>query len=150
YTVTGTVDLTLTGDHLPVAKPGATASFTNVLTNRGSATETFDITFGGSTFPAGTTFVLYKADGVTPLADTDGDGTVDSGPLAPGASFTIVLKAQVPATAAPGAYKVTKTARAASAPARSASADDTVDSVELKCALDIDRENQSLIGRGQH
>ena len=150
YTVTGTIDLSLTGDHLPSAKPGATASFTNVLTNRGSATETFDITFGGSTFPAGTTFALYKADGTTPLADTDGNGTVDSGPLAPGASFTIVLKAQVPATAAPGSYKVTKTARAASAPVRSASADDTVDSIELKCLLELDGANQSLIGRGQH
>jgi uncharacterized repeat protein (TIGR01451 family) len=150
YTVNGTIDLTLTGDHQPSATPGTTASFKNVLTNRGSATETFDITFGGSTFPAGTTFALYKADGTTPLADTDGNATVDSGPLAPGASFTIVLKAQIPATAAPGAYKVTKTARSVTAPARSASADDAVDAIELKCLLDLDGENQALVGRGQH
>jgi uncharacterized repeat protein (TIGR01451 family) len=150
YMVNSIVDLTLTGEHLPSANPGTTASFSNVLTNRGTNTDTFDITVSGSTFPAGTTFALFKADGVTPLKDTDGDGTVDSGPLAPGASFTIVLKATIPATATPGAYKVTKTARSAAAPARSASADDVVDTIQLKCALELDQENQSLIGHGQH
>jgi hypothetical protein len=150
YLVNGRVDLELTGQRLPTANPGAAAIFTNVLTNRGTATETFDITLSGSTFPAGTTLALYKADGVTPLTDTDGNGTPDSGPLAPGASYNIVVRALIPATAPPAVYKVTKTARAASAPMRFASADDVVDTIALKCALVLDPDNQATIGRGQH
>src|SRR5207247_1110535 len=70
YFVLGSVDVELTGQRLPTAVPGTTTDFLNVLTNRGSATDTFDITVAGSTFPAGTTFALFKSDGVTPLADT--------------------------------------------------------------------------------
>ena len=87
---------------------------------------------------------------MTPLADTDGDGTPDTGPVAPGASYTIVVKAAIPATAAPGAYKVTKTARAASAPMVSASADDAVDTIASKCMLVLEPEHQAHVGRGQH
>lgn len=150
YLVNGRVDLELTGQRLPSATPGATAIFTNVLTNRGTATETFDITLSGSTFPAGTVLALFKADGTTPLADSDANGTPDTGPVAPGASYNIVVRAVIPATAVPGAYKVTKTARAASAPMRVATADDVVDTIALKCSLVLDPDNQSTIGRGQH
>ncbi len=146
YVVSGKVDFDLVGQHLPSAEPGSAASFANVLTNHGSATDTFEIALGASTFPAGTTFALYQADGVTPLSDTDRDGTPDTGPVAPGASYTIVLKAQIPATAPPAAYQVTKTARAASAPASVASADDSVGTIALHCALDLERENQARVG----
>jgi uncharacterized repeat protein (TIGR01451 family) len=148
--VTGRVDLDLTGQRLATAVPGETASFSNVLTNRGTATETFDISVGDSTFPAGTTFALFKADGVTPLADTDGNGTPDTGPVAAGAKYTIVLKASIPATAPPASYKVTKIARAASAPMRSASADDVVDTLSLRCAAQLDDQNQARVGFGEH
>ncbi len=150
YFVTGNVDLEFTGQRLPTAAPGMTTDFLNVLTNRGSATDTFDITIASSTFPAGTTFALFKSDGVTPLADTDGNGTPDTGPVAPGASYNIVVRAHIPETAAPAAYKVTKTARSARVPSRTASADDGVDSVATVCRLVLDPDNQSLIGRGQH
>lgn len=150
YRVTGTVSLELTGQRLPTADPGSTASFRNVLTNRGSVTGTFDITLDASTFPAGTSFALYKGDGTTPLADTDGDGTPDTGPVAPGASYEIVVRAAIPATAPPGAYKVTKTARPAGSPMVSASADDAVDTIASKCALVLEPDHQAHIGRGQH
>jgi uncharacterized repeat protein (TIGR01451 family) len=149
YVVSGKVAFDFTGERLPSAEPGAAASFANVLTNRGSIADAFEITVGENTFPAGTTFALYQADGVTPLADTDGDGTPDTGRVAPGASYTIVLKAQIPPTAPPGTYKVTKVARAASAPA-TASADDIVDTLSLKCAVDIDRQNEARVGFGEH
>ena len=150
YLVNGRVDVELVGQRLPTAAPGATIAFTNVLTNRGTATETFDITLSGSTFPAGTVLALFKADGTTPLADSDGNGTPDTGPVAPGASYNIVVRARIPETAASAAYKVTKTARAASAPMRFAAADDAVDTVSARCALALDPDNQSTIGRGQH
>ncbi len=150
YLVTGRVDVELTGQRLPSAVPGTTVAFTNVLTNRGSATETFDIALAGSTFPVGTTIALFKSDGTTPLADTDGNGTPDTGPVAPGATYNIVVRVRIPETAPPAAYKVTKTARAASAPTRSASADDAVDTLASKCALVLEPDNQATIGRGQH
>ncbi len=42
---------------------------------------------------------FYGADGQTPLADTNGDGKVDTGPLAQGASATVIVKVQAPALA---------------------------------------------------
>jgi uncharacterized repeat protein (TIGR01451 family) len=150
YTVTGTADLELTGQRLPTATPGSSVVFTNGLTNRGSATDTFDITLSGSTFPAGTTFALFKSDGVTPLADTDGNGTPDTGPVAPNGTYNIIVRAQIPATAPPGAYKVVKTARSANAPTRFVSADDAVDTLATRCQMALDPDNQALSGFGRH
>src|SRR5207245_1366997 len=99
YVVNGRVDLELTGQRIAAATPGATTTFTNVLVNRGDATDTFDITLSGSTFPQGTTIALFRADGVTPLADTDGDGVPDTGPVAPGASYNVVVRVAIPETA---------------------------------------------------
>lgn len=149
YTVTGRVDLELTGERLPTVRPGSTVTFTNVLTNKGDIAEAFDVTFGGSTFPPGTTFALFKSDGLAPLADTDGNGTADTGVVAAGASYRIILKATLPTTAAPGAYKVTKTARSAKVPGRSASADDAVETIATRCEVALDNDQQARIGRGQ-
>ena len=149
YTVDGTIDLRLTGAHVPTANPGTTVTFTNVLTNLGTLTDTFDITLG-STFPAGTVITLFKTDGVTPLADTDGNGTPDTGPLAPGASYNIVVKVALPETTPSGAYKVSKTARSAAAPSRFVTVDDSVDAVAQACRVALEPDNQALIGRGQH
>ena len=60
-------------------------------------TDTFDLTVS-SAWPT----TLYQADGSTPLADTDGDGTPDTGPIAQGDSMTIVVKIALPAGAAAG------------------------------------------------
>ena len=46
---------------------------------------------------------LYHADGSTPLTDTDGDGTPDTGPVDQGRSTTIVAKTALPAAATVGA-----------------------------------------------
>ncbi len=53
--------------------------------------DTYDVTTS-STWPVS----LYKADGVTPLSDTDGDGTVDTGSVAQGETTTIVAKVTTP------------------------------------------------------
>jgi uncharacterized repeat protein (TIGR01451 family) len=150
YVVSGKVDLDFTGQRIASAAPGTTLTFTNVLTNKGEATDTFDILLGTSTFPAGTTIQLYKSDGVTPLADTDGNGTPDTGPLAPGATYNVIVKVNVPATTPPGAYKVSKTARSVTAPSRFITVDDSVDAITQSCKVSLDPDNQALIGRGQH
>ncbi len=45
---------------------------------------------------------LYATDGLTPLTDTDGDGTVDTGLVAPGSTVTITVKVNTPAGSAIG------------------------------------------------
>ena len=150
YVVTGRADFDLTGQTLATVTPGTTAVFTNVLTNHGDQADTYDITLSNGTFPPGTTFALFQADGVTPLADTNGSGVPDTGVVAAGGSYKIIVKAAIPATAAPGAYKITKTARSAAMPIATASADDAVDTVASRCEVTLDPDNNAQVGFGQH
>jgi len=75
---------------------GGTITWTDTLTNTGNGYDTFNITPGVSTFPAGTTFQFYRVDGVTPLTDSNGDGIIDSGPVAAGGTATIKVTATLP------------------------------------------------------
>ena len=45
---------------------------------------------------------LYKADGLTPVTDTDFDSAFDTGPLAAGSTFTTTLKVKSPGAAVVG------------------------------------------------
>jgi trimeric autotransporter adhesin len=104
----GAAATTGTTDAEPVtvasASPGQTIQWTAYVWNRGNAADTFDIRFldgtgtpvgnsatftGGNcsasnvaanscTFPAGTTFSIFRADGITSLIDTNGNTTPDS------------------------------------------------------------------------
>jgi trimeric autotransporter adhesin len=116
------------------AAQGSTVAFDNIIWNRGNGTDSFDMTIAalgsaGNNFPTGTTFQLYKSDGATPLVDTNGNGTADTGAIpasnnascTPAAGYVIdsanarcgykvVLKATLPAGATGGPFSVTKTA----------------------------------------
>ena len=129
FTVDAAASLTFTGQTVPAATQGATIAFSNVLTNTGNATDVFDVTVGASTFPAGTSYVLFQADGVTPLTDSDGNFIPDSGPLAAGASRTIVLRVTLPPAATGGPYQVQKTATSLSDPGQFATATDVLTSI---------------------
>lgn len=92
------------------ANQGATLIFDNVVVNNGTGVDTFDITYGNSTFPAGTSFQLLRAGG-TPMTDSNGNGIPDTGPLAAGASFHVHLRVILPNNvAAAGPFDVIKTA----------------------------------------
>jgi uncharacterized repeat protein (TIGR01451 family) len=99
---------------VPLASPGATIVFNNRITNTGNGTDSFDIVLTGQAgWPAGTTFSLFQSDGVTSLIDTNGNGTPDTGPVAAGATYTVVVRVTLPAVvgALPAApYNLTKTA----------------------------------------
>jgi trimeric autotransporter adhesin len=116
------------------APQGSTIAFDNIIWNRGNGPDSFDMTIAatgtpGNSFPIGTTFQLFKSDGSTPLVDTNGNGTTDTGviPASNNASCTpaagyvadsvnarcgykVVLKATLPAGAIGGPFSVTKTA----------------------------------------
>ncbi|MDN3553517.1 hypothetical protein QWY74_08575 [Halomonas almeriensis] len=115
---------------------GGTAVFENFIWNTGDGTDSFDIAIdklkdreGNSLtapFPEGTAFQLFRSDGATPLTDTTGSGTVDTGPIPiPDSSdscparfvshsnacgIKVVLKAILPPDATGGPYDVTKVA----------------------------------------
>ena len=129
FTVTQGASVTLTGATVASSTPGASVNFTNVVTNTGNGTDTFDITFGSNNFPSGTTFTLYKSDGVTPLTDTNGNGKPDTGPLAAGATYNVIVKAQLPANASGGPYTLQKTATSTVDPTKSATTTDTLTSI---------------------
>ncbi|AWB59357.1 DUF11 domain-containing protein [Colwellia sp. Arc7-D] len=66
---------------IDAANQGGTIKFSNIIMNNGNGIDTFELAVGNSTFPVGTSFQLYQADGLTPLTDTNGDGVPDTGPL---------------------------------------------------------------------
>jgi hypothetical protein len=84
---------------------GSTIYWSETVTNAGVLTDTFNLTLCTSgtctpalanPFPTGTVFQLYRADGKTPLTDTNSDGIVDSGPLLGNGTATIVVAATLP------------------------------------------------------
>ncbi|MQR01208.1 beta strand repeat-containing protein [Glaciimonas soli] len=129
------------------ANPGATISFTNVIKNTGTGTDTFNITFANPTtggFPTGTTFQLFKSDGVTPLVDTNGDGVPDTGPLAAGATYNVILKATLPTNASgAGPFAVNKTATSVFDATKSNTGADTLTAI---AAVTVDVTNNAAIG----
>lgn len=124
FTVTQSANLTLQGDTVASIPQGGTATFGNLLTNTGNGSDTFDIRVESNTFPAGTTFTLYQSDGVTPMLDSNGNGIPDTGPLAAGASYNVVLKATLPPGATGGPYTVEKSATSQADPGKTVTVSD--------------------------
>ncbi len=129
FTVNTTASLTFTGQTIPSATQGATISFTNLLTNTGNSTDTFDVTIGGSTFPGGTSYQLYRSDGVTPLTDSNGNGIPDTGPVPASGTYNVVLQVVLPAAATGGPFSVGKTARSENDPLQTALATDVLTAI---------------------
>jgi trimeric autotransporter adhesin len=123
------------------ATQGAVLRFDNRLTNAGNATDTFNVIYANVSFPAGTSFQLLQADGVTPLTDTNRDGIPDTGPLAAGATTSVFLRVVLPSGATGvGPYDVTKTATSTTNPAVS---DSTTDRLTAITNSTVDLTNNS-------
>jgi uncharacterized repeat protein (TIGR01451 family) len=129
FTVAQQAGVTLAGTTVASAPQGGTVSFANLLTNTGNGTDSFDITFGSSSFPAGTTFTLFQSDGVTPMLDSNGNGIPDTGPLAAGAAYSVVVKATLPPGATGGPYTVQKTATSKADTSQTATVADTLTAI---------------------
>jgi len=86
----------------PSVVAGGSVKFPQTVFNTGSGVDSINLSVANGTFPAGTTFLLFAADGVTPLLDTTGDGVPDTGPIPVGGSANIVVQANVPASATVG------------------------------------------------
>jgi len=80
------------------AAPGGTTDFVLAVANTGSmGVDTYDLT-AASVWPV----TFYAADGVTPLTDTDSDGTLDTGSVAQGNTVTITARVITPGGATVG------------------------------------------------
>ncbi len=66
--------------------------------NTGNVAEIYNISLSSSTLPPGSTVQLFKADGLTPLTDTNGDPIVDTGSIAVLGSQKIVARVTLPST----------------------------------------------------
>lgn len=141
-------DATINGiDTINSAPQGGTVTFTDVVTNAGNGTDSFDITIPSNTFPAGTVFTLYKSDGVTPLIDTNGNSIPDTGPLAAGASYTVIVKAALPAGSTGGPFNATVTATSTVSGALNAGANASMtDRLVAITASTVDLTNNAAIG----
>ncbi|MGW8250252.1 MAG: COG1470 family protein, partial [Anaerolineales bacterium] len=101
-------------------KRQARLDFTVRNTGNNAEADVFDMSF--SSVSPGWSLTLYAGDGKTPLADTDGDGVVDTGSQAPGADFPVVVKVVAPETALAGDYTAPSlTVTSSRNPGRSAS-----------------------------
>ncbi len=92
---------TTAADTTTVASAGAgtTVKFTQTAFNIGNAPDVVNLAAALGTFPAGTTFKFFAADGLTPLIDNNSDGIPDTGLVAANGSVQFVLAATLPAPA---------------------------------------------------
>lgn len=76
---------------LPAASAGSETLFTNYVWNTGDSLDTYNLSTVTGNLPSCATVRLYDTDGRTLLTDSNGDGVVDTGPVAAGASRTVVV-----------------------------------------------------------
>ena len=82
----------------PAVSSGSEIIFRNYVWNTGNTADRFNLTFINDGFPAPHQVEFYRADGVTPLLDSNGDGIADTGLLQAGEKLEIVVKLRTPTT----------------------------------------------------
>ncbi|GAB3659644.1 beta strand repeat-containing protein [Ramlibacter alkalitolerans] len=148
FTVTQTADVSV-GDATFAPSPapaGTTVTTTNVVTNKGNGSDTFNITLSGSNFPAGTSFQLFKSDGTTPLVDTNNDGIIDTGPVnGNNGTYNVVVRATLPPNATGTSLQVNVVATSTLNTGVSAMGKDTLGQIT---AASVDLTNDAVTGSG--
>ena len=92
------------------AGQGTIATWDTTVWNTTLSSDTYNITVTSATggaapnFPAGTTFLLFRSDGFTPLTDSNNDGVLDTGPVAGSGSYVVRVVAILPPSGAAGVY----------------------------------------------
>lgn len=142
-------------DNIVASAPqGGTVTFINHVRNDGNKQDTFDITLdntsatvsGGSRFPAGSIFTLYKEDGISLLLDTNNNGIPDTGPLNAGSFYRVVLKVQLPpGVSGGGSYEVDKIATSSNDTGVSAQDEDRLGTI---VAAQVDLTNDTSVDGG--
>lgn len=97
-----------------------------VVHNTGTATETFNVSISKSALPSGSIVQLFKSDGVTPLTDTNGDGVVDTGPIAANGTYNVIAKVTLPSNYSETDTNITNVTTLTLTPVSNPSATDTI------------------------
>lgn len=82
--VSGGGDNDTTGNDIQEVASSAAGSdvfFYNIVTNKGNTVDSFDLSNVSSSFPMGTTFEYWTADGSAQLTDSNGNNIPDTGPI---------------------------------------------------------------------
>lgn len=145
FVVAQSAGVLMNGDTSNNIVQGGTVTFIDLLTNTGSGVDSFDIAIGSSTFPVGTTFTLYQADGVTPLLDSNGNGIPDTGPINANGTRNVVVKATLPPGSTGGNFTVQVVAVSKLDPTKTASANNTLNTVTTST---VDMTNNAASGVG--
>ncbi len=147
FTITQNAGVTFDGQTVATVPQGGVVTFSNLLTNTGNGTDTFDITLNtaASTFPAGSSYKLYQSDGVTPLLDSNGNGIPDTGPVLAGGTYNVVLQVTLPGPATGGPFSINKIATSTNNPSVSDPATDTLTAIT---AASVDIRNAAGAGTG--
>lgn len=147
FTVTAASSVTLTGATVASANAGTAVAFADVVHNTGNGADAYNITVATGNYPSGTSFVLYKSDAATPLTDSNNDGIPDTGAVAAGASYTVVVKAVLPANAAgTGPFTVNATATSTVTSGVSGSGADVLTAITVN-SVDV-TNNAPIAGTG--
>ncbi|WP_207779439.1 beta strand repeat-containing protein [Zavarzinia aquatilis] len=141
--------------NIPSAAAGQTVSYTNVVWNTGNSTDTFKLTQTSTDFPAGTTFLLYQADGATPLTNTTTPPIpaldTDASCVAPllkdtvlhRCGYPVVVKATLPTSApAGGPFTTVYTATSNNDPTKS---DTVADTLTILTAAQVTLANDAAL-----
>lgn len=117
YAVTINGNVSNINDSNPVTAStvqGGELKFTNYVWNTGNTADRFNLTLTNNNFPVGSQIELYRADGVTPLLDSNADGIPDTGLLAANTNLPVVVKVRLPssyAVSTPTAFAVSPRAQ---------------------------------------
>ena len=87
----------------PAVSSGGELLFRNYVWNTGNSEDRFNLSFTNDNFPTPHQVEFYRADGVTPLLDSNGDGISDTGLLQAGEKLEIVVRLRTPTTFAASA-----------------------------------------------
>ena len=116
----------------PTVSQGGVASFNNYVWNTGNIADTYNLSINSSNLPAGSVIEFFRADGVTPILDSNGDGIPDTGSLAVGASLPIVVNVRFPAsltTVPVGGYRIFPIAQSIASAATNNQVEDRTDAI---------------------
>jgi uncharacterized repeat protein (TIGR01451 family) len=130
---------------IAAAGQGAVLVYTNSVRNTGNGTDTFEITVASNTFPTGASYQLVQSDGNTPMVDSDSDGVPDTGPLAVGATYNVIVKVTLPPNATGGPFALQKRATSRVNPAVVATEVDVLTAITLSA---VDLRNNTPTGPG--
>ena len=90
-----TESISIVSDSEATVKPGDTAVFSHVVTNNGNAPTVVEL---GAVSLQGWSATFWDSTGTSLLTDTNGNGSVDTGAIAPGATLRIKVKVEIPAS----------------------------------------------------